>query len=271
MRNGNKTPLTLKEAEKRRKAAIREKQKVERAIRRKALWLSIKTREIFAEAQEEKSVTAPAIVSFDLERAGFAEDDIIEIGAVRMEAGAETFQKFHALVRPRTKMNRYVEKLTGITGAELAGEKPLPEVLPDFLRFVGNAVVVGHAIGDNDIVQINLALRRYKLPGRRSFLPRFIDTEHVAHRLFDHLQPPVEKFGLSFLLARYGLEMPAKHRAVEDAIASYVLLSQLLTDETLAGNDAASDAWGTRQDMLLAALKEECRLREITEGDEVPP
>ena len=143
MRNGNKTPLTLEEAEKRRKAAIREKQKVERAIRRKALWLSIKTREIFAEAQEEKSVTAPAIVSFDLERAGFAEDDIIEIGAVRMEAGAETFQKFHALVRPRTKMNRYVEKLTGITGAELAGEKPLPEVLPDFLRFVGNAVVVG--------------------------------------------------------------------------------------------------------------------------------
>ena len=266
MRSGNETPSTLEEAEKRRKAAIREKQKMERAIRRKALWLSIKPREIFAETREEKPFTAPAIVSFDLERAGFAEDDIIEIGAVRMEAGAGTFQKFHALVRPRTKMNRYVEQLTGITGAELAGEKSLPEVLPDFLRFVGNAVVVGHAIGDNDIVQINLALRRYKLPGRRSFLPRF-----MAHRLFDRLQPPLAKFGLSFLLARYGLEMPAKHRAVEDAIASYILLSRLLTDETLVSNDVASDAWGIRQNALLAALKEECRLQEITESDEASP
>lgn len=256
MRNSPETQRDATAAESKRKTEAREKQKMERAIRRKALWLAIKPREIFAEAAEERAVGGSVYVSFDLERAGFAEDDIIEIGAVRVDASAGTFQKFHALVRPRTRLNRYVEQLTGITAAELDGQRPLPEVLPDFLRFVGDAPVLGHAIGDNDIVQINLALRRYRLPGWRHFLPPFIDTEHVAHRLMDNLTPPVKKFGLAFLLARYGLELPAAHRAVEDAIASYLLFVLLMRDKTLPFAAAPGKFSGAGQDALIAALME---------------
>ena len=244
-----------------RKAAAREKKKMERAIRRKALWLAVKPREIFADTAKAVTENMPVFVSFDLERAGFAEDDIIEIGAVRVDVRAGTFQKFHALVQPRTRLNRYVEKLTGITSEELNGQRTLPEVLPDFLRFVGNAPVLGHAIGDNDIIQINLALRRYRLPGWRNFLPRFVDTEHVAHRLMDHLTPPVKKFGLAFLLARYGLELPDAHRAVEDAIASYLLFFLLLHDETLHVSPEAVRFFGERQEDLWAALRADCGMR----------
>lgn len=245
------------------KAADHEKKKLERAIRRKALWLAIKPHEIFAETVETVFVDRPVFVSFDLERAGFAEDDIIEIGAVRVDIRAGTFQKFHALVQPRTRLNHYVEKLTGITRAELNGQKTLPEVLPDFLRFVGDDPVLGHAIGDNDIVQINLALRRYKLPGWHNFLPSFIDTEHVAHRLMDHLIPPVKKFGLAFLLARYGWELPATHRAVEDAVASYILFCFLMKDKTLPSTTEIVGFSEEQQDALLRNLMADCGMQAI--------
>lgn len=270
MRNSLETQRDATIAARRRKMEAQERQKLERAIRRKALWLAIKPREIFVETAHAKPIDGSVFVSFDLERAGFAEDDIIEIGAVRVDARAGTFQKFHALIRPRTRLNRYVEKLTGITSAELDGQKTLPEVLPDFLRFVGDAPVLGHAIGDNDIVQINLALRRYQLPGWRHFLPAFVDTEHVAHRLMDNLTPPIKKFGLTFLLARYGWELPAAHRAVEDAIASYLLFVLLMRDKTLPFGALPAKFFGKGQDALLTALMETCGMRRSAPEADVP-
>lgn len=254
-----------------RKAAAREKQKMERAIRRKALWLAVKPREIFADTAKAVTEEMPVFVSFDLERAGFAEDDIIEIGAVRVDVRDGTFQKFHALVQPRARLNQHVEKLTGITQEELNGQKTLPEVLPDFLRFVGDAPVLGHAIGDNDIIQINLALRRYPLPGWRKFLPRFVDTEHVAHRLMDHLTPPIKKFGLTFLLARYGLALSAAHRALEDAIASYLLFFLLMRDRALGFSSENVKFFGTRQETLLAALRKDCGIEKIVPEADIAP
>lgn len=241
------------------KAEKREKKKIERAAKRKALWLAIKPWEIFVDKIEAPPFSVPVLVSFDLERAGYVEHDIIEIGAIKVDLNRYTMQKFHVLVKPQTHLNRYVEKLTGITLAELQEQRSLPEVLPDFLRFVGNAVVIGHAIGDNDLVQINLALRRHKLPEFPAFFPRFIDTEHVAHRLLEKSNPPVKKYGLSFLLAHYGMELPAKHRALEDAIASYILLYLMMTDER--GENISSAFW-QRQEALVAKLKNDCQMWE---------
>ncbi|MGP1585165.1 MAG: 3'-5' exonuclease [Schwartzia sp. (in: firmicutes)] len=254
-----------------RKAAAREKQKMERTMRRKALWLAVKPHEIFADTANAVTEEMPVFVSFDLERAGFVEDDIIEIGAVRVDVRDGTFQKFHALVRPRSRLNQHVEKLTGITQAELNGQKTLPEVLPDFLRFVGDAPVLGHAIGDNDIIQINLALRRYRLPGWHKFFPRFVDTEHVAHRLMDHLTPPIKKFGLTFLLARYGLALSAAHRALEDAIASYLLFFLLMRDRALGFSSDNVKFFGTRQETLLSALRETCGIETIAPAADIAP
>ncbi len=172
------------------------------------------------------------VVAFDLECAGYVEDDIIEIGAVRINLDDDSapIAYFHELVHPRTRLNKYVTQMTGITMQDLAGKDTIDKVMPRFIMFVGNAPVLGHSIGDNDIVRINLAIRRARIKGIKNFLPRYIDTEKIAHRIFDGKEPEIKKFGLTALLAHYGIEIEDSHRATDDAISAYRLYKKLVEE-----------------------------------------
>ena len=97
------------------------------------------------------------------------------------------------------------------------------------------------------------------------------DTEHVAHRLMDHLIPPVKKFGLAFLLARYGWELPATHRAVEDAVASYILFCFLMKDKTLPSTTEIVRFSGEQQDALLRNLMADCGMQAVDAKTEIVP
>ena len=57
------------------------------------------------------------------------------------------------------------------------------------------------------------------------------------------------------------LELPDAHRAVEDAIASYLLFFLLLNDETLHVSPEVVRFFGERQEDLWAALRADCGMR----------
>ena len=120
-------------------------------------------------------------IVFDLEGAGFLEEDITEIAAIRVSPSGEILEVYQQLVRPITKLNRRVIAITGITEDMLAGKPKLSDVLDDFFAFVGDSIVLGHDIGYNDIMNINMACRRFHR--QKLFLPRFLDTERIAKRL----------------------------------------------------------------------------------------
>ena len=84
-------------------------------------------------------------VAFDLETTGLnsREDKIIEIGAVVMKDGKE-IDRFQTFVDPHQKLENVTTELTGITDAMLKGAPAIEEILPKFIEFVGDRVLVAH-------------------------------------------------------------------------------------------------------------------------------
>ena len=166
------------------------------------------------------------LVVFDLEMAGYVVDDITEICAVRVDAAGNTLAEYQQLIKPRSRLNKRVVSMTGITKEMLADKPVLEDVLDDFFRFVGRDIVLGHDIGYNDIMNINLACRRL---GRSLFKPRCLDTSRLAKRLLT----PEEtggKYGLDALLNHYGEHPDTEHRAMADCYSALKLYRHLLAD-----------------------------------------
>src|SRR5262249_36602477 len=86
-----------------------------------------------------------SFVVVDLETTGGAPgaDGIIEIGAVRVEAGRLT-ASFETLVRPLRRIEPFVVELTGITEDMVAAAPPLADALTAFVAFAGDAPLVAH-------------------------------------------------------------------------------------------------------------------------------
>ena len=175
-------------------------------------------KQVQAQVNKNEIVTPQpcSLVVFDLECAGFLEEDITEIAAIRVSPHGEVTEVYQQLVRPITRLNKKVVSITGITEDMLADKPSLPDVLDDFFAFVGDSTVLGHDIGYNDIMNINMACRRFHR--KNLFLPPFLDTERIAKRLL-----PTEtsgKYGLDALMKYYHLQAEGEHRALADCYSA---------------------------------------------------
>ena len=103
-------------------------------------------------------------VAFDLETTGLSSntDRIIEIGAVILKNGEEV-DRFQTFVDPERTLERKIVDLTGITDDMLKGAPKIEEVLPKFLEFVGDRVLVAHN-SDFDTGFIRAECARQGLP-----------------------------------------------------------------------------------------------------------
>src|SRR5581483_6902151 len=73
-------------------------------------------------------------------------DRVIEIAAVRLRGG-EAVGAFQSLVNPGRRLPTFIVKFTGITQEMVSGAPSAAEIFPDFLRFIDEAILVGHNIG----------------------------------------------------------------------------------------------------------------------------
>lgn len=86
-------------------------------------------------------------VVFDLETTGLdpSRDEIIEIGAIRVNRDSIHHETFQMLVKPTQVVPAKITSLTGITQAMLDAEGvPIEEALPAFLDFVGDLRLVAY-------------------------------------------------------------------------------------------------------------------------------
>ncbi len=158
-------------------------------------------------------------VSFDLETTGLQpeSDRIIEIGAVLMKEGKE-IDRFQAFVNPHRVLDRKIVDLTGITDDMLKDAPDIEAVLPDFLKFVGNRVLVAHnAKFDTSFVQN--ACRRLGLPYNYTS----IDTLSLSQQLLPHLS----KHKLDVVAKELKLPNFNHHRAADDANICGLILAKL--------------------------------------------
>lgn len=158
----------------------------------------------------------------DLETTGGAAADlgITEIGAIRFRGGVRE-GTFHSMVNPGGPIPPFITVLTGITQAMVIEAPRLPEVLPAFLEFLGDAVVVGHNVR-YDLGFLNAAASAH---GYGSLPNRSVDTLGLARRL---VQSEIRDLRLGSLAAYFRSPVTPNHRALDDAAATAHVLWSLL-------------------------------------------
>jgi DNA polymerase III epsilon subunit family exonuclease len=162
------------------------------------------------------------LVVVDVETTGWLADEagITEIGAVRFSPGRPVAE-FSALVNPGGPIPANITELTGITDAMVACAPPIGEVLPAFLQFATDGVIVAHN-APFDLAFLEAACERCGIawPART-----VIDTA-VLSRLV--LGPDVPDHRLATLSCHFDVAAEPCHRALADARATAAVLKGLL-------------------------------------------
>ena len=150
----------------------------------------------------------------DLETTGGSPDScaITELGAVKYQGG-ELVGTFSTLVDPGMPIPPSITILTGITHAMVVAAPPVEVVLPGFLEFLRDAVVVGHNVRF-DLGFLNAAAQRL---GYGRLANQAVDTRALARRL---IPTEVRNLRLQTLAAHFRSPTAPIHRALDDAKAT---------------------------------------------------
>ena len=151
-------------------------------------------------------------VAFDLETTGFSpiQDKIIEIGAVKVERGVIT-ERFSTFVNPKIPIPFKITQLTSITDDMVVDAETIDVVLPKFLDFIGDAVLVAHYAGfDVSFIEQNCRYQEIE----REFIS--LDTVALARVLL----PTLSKYKLNVVAKALNISLENHHRAVDDAGAT---------------------------------------------------
>jgi DNA polymerase-3 subunit epsilon len=158
----------------------------------------------------------------DLETTGGAPgvSAITEIGAVKVRGG-ELLGEFQTLVNPHEPIPPFIAVLTGITDTMVATSPGIAGVLPAFLEFARNCVLVAHnAPFDVGFLKHDAEVNGYEWPGFG-----VVDTALLARRVLTPDEAPNCKLGT---LARlFHATTTPNHRALADARATVDVLHGL--------------------------------------------
>ncbi len=159
-------------------------------------------------------------VAFDLETTGLSSrtDEIIEIGAVRMRGDRE-IARYQTFVDPGRPLERKISELTGITDSMLRGAPKLEQVLPEFLDFVGDSILVAHN-ADFDTGFIRAACEKLGRP--------YVYTSADTLILAQNLMPQLGKFKLDVVSNALSLPEFQHHRAADDAVTCGLIMARFM-------------------------------------------
>ena len=159
-------------------------------------------------------------VAFDLETTGLSPktDKIIEIGAVVMKNGREV-SRYQTFVDPHQKLLKETTDLTGITDEMLKGAPSIKQVLPEFLEFVGDRVLVAHN-ADFDTAFIRQACRKL------GYEYNFTSADTLV--LSQNLMTKLSRHKLNIVAAALSLPEFNHHRAADDAVTCGLIFSKFM-------------------------------------------
>ena len=150
-------------------------------------------------------------VLLDLETTGLnpAGDSIIEIGAIKVKE-YDIVDTFEAFVKPPHPISYFITDLTGITNEMVKDAGSIETVLPEFMRFVGSSLVMGHNVN----FDINFLYENCVRCFGYGFRNDFVDTLRLSRKLF----PEEHHHRLCDLEQRFQLHNEHSHRALSDVI-----------------------------------------------------
>ena len=183
----------------------------------------------------------------DLETTGMDphKDRVVSVGAFRVVGGRVRLgEVFSELVNPGRDIPPESIKVHAIVPGMTRDARPAWEVFDDFLEFLGDDILVAHH-ARFDLFFINWVMRQ-----RYGFRLQNLVVDTVLMCRNALLEPDpygvrrgAKRCGLDTLVERYGIELPERHTALGDALATALILQRLLPELARAG-------WSTLKELV---------------------
>jgi len=172
--------------------------------------------------QEQKTNFFSDYTVIDIETTGLKCEDceIIEISALKVR-NCEVVSEFSFLVKPTNHINSFITSLTGISNDMVKNALPVQFVLPKFIEFVSQDILLGHNI-NFDLRFIRYNLEKYF---NKKLENKTIDTMQIARKYCKELK----NHKLETIANFYNINTEGHHRALNDCIMTneiYLKLKQ---------------------------------------------
>lgn len=160
---------------------------------------------------------ANTFVVLDLETTGldYKTDQIIEIGAIKIDARYKEIERFHTLValEDGRELPEFITKLTGITAQDLERQVPENIALTELAEFIGDSTVVAQ-----------------NAPFDLSFISRggIEPAKFICTRALVRYVEPELSASLKDVTARNGIALNGHHRALNDVEATIEVLRRYM-------------------------------------------
>lgn len=169
-------------------------------------------------------LSALSYVIIDFETTGLNAndgDEVLEIGAVRVDGKTVTEKHFHTLVHPGRPVPAEAFRVHGIGDEELVGAPTIIDVMPDFMKFLGQGIIVAqNARFDLTFLVKNLgrmSISRLDNP--------VLDTMLLSRFLFSY----ESSHNLDAILGRLKIKRDeTRHRSLGDCILTAHALVQMI-------------------------------------------
>lgn len=181
---------------------------------------TVRVKSVFdAEDNLPAELTEKVYVVFDTETTGidFMNNGLTEIGAVKLVNGKIT-EQFTSLIKPDYKITEENVAITGITEEMVKDAPKISAVIPDFLRFVDNTILVAqNADFDMKFIKRFAGAEDYEVKNK------VIDTLEMARSLL----PQLKRHDLHTLAEHFGIVFH-HHRALSDSYATAEVFIELM-------------------------------------------
>lgn len=202
-------------------------------------------------------------VALDLETTGYDPrwDDIIEIGAIKVQNG-QPVDRYEQLINPGRHIPDIITQINGINDDMVKNAPALADVLPGFLDWMGDRLILGHNVN----FDINFLYDNAETICSKHVGNDFIDTLRLARYLY-----PEERHNrLRDLIVRFDIAENQKHRAlsdVEQTIACYRWMLRHMDEDGIPFPSGD----GRRRGGASPLFRGDDRLLQVAPQDEITP
>jgi DNA polymerase III subunit alpha, Gram-positive type len=167
-------------------------------------------------------------IVFDIETTGLSvmNNKIIELAGVKMQDG-KVIEEFASFVNPHERIPYNITQLTQITDEMVKDAPEITEVLPKFLEFIGDSVLVAH----NAKFDMGFIQEECKRQGFEPLNNPVLDTLEMARMLY----PTLKNHRLNTLSDKFKVSLENHHRAIDDSKALGYILFHMIKEATERG------------------------------------
>ena len=144
--------------------------------------------------------------------------EIIEIGAIRC-VGGEELDRFESLIRPSVSLPSIITQITGLRDSDFLDAPSIEAVLPEFLRYVGDSILIGHNVN----FDVNFLYEKTLEHTGALFTNSFVDTLRLSRILY----PGVKSHKLSDMGRICHIPNCNAHRAMADVEQTWKLYEHM--------------------------------------------